>query len=142
MPITNDREIADILRKAKKIAVIGLSPVPARPSYGVTRYLIEAGYEIFGIRPASPPKILGRPAFESLADLKEDVDIIDVFRNSEALTGVVDEVAAWIASGRKTPIAIWLQEGVSNAEAEMKAEKIGLKVIVSRCILKEHARLL
>lgn len=142
MPITNDQEIRDILKRGKSIAVIGLSPVPARPSYGVTRYMIGAGYEIYGVRPGSPNEILGRPAFESLADLKEDIDIINVFRNPDALVPLVTEIESWIAKRSKKPFALWLQEGVTNLEAEKKAEALGLKVVVNRCILKEHARLL
>lgn len=138
----SDNEIKELLSQSKKIAVIGLSPVPARPSYGVTRYMIQQGYEIFGIRPGSPAKILDRPAFEKLADLKEDVDIIDVFRNPDALPEVVDEIEAWMKSQNKKPKLLWLQEGVSHPEAEKKAQSLGLKVVSDRCILKEHRRLL
>lgn len=141
----SDKELREIFKTSKSIAVIGLSPVPARPSYGVTRYMQQQGYEIYGVRPASPPEILGRPCVESLAQLESDIDIIDVFRNSDAISGLVDEIAAWLKSpamqNKRKPKLLFLQEGVHDANAEAKAEKLGLKVISNRCILKEHARL-
>ena len=139
-----DESLRTLLQNGKRIAVIGLSPVPARPSYGVTRYMIAHGYEIFGVRPASPPEILGRPCFEKLEDLKDDVDIIDVFRNSDAIPALVDEIEKWMSTkpAERRPKLLWLQEGVSHPEAEKKAEELGLHVIANRCILKEHARLL
>lgn len=139
-----DNQIRDLLENGNRIAVVGLSPVAGRPSYGVTRYMISHGYEIYGVRPASPPEILGRPCVESLQDLKEEVDIIDVFRNSDALPGLVDEIEVWMKDKPidRRPKALWLQEGVTHPEAEAKAEKLGLKVVSNKCILKEHARLL
>lgn len=138
----SDSEIREILKTKRRIAVIGLSPVPARPSFGVTRYMIENGYEIFGVRPGTPPTILGRPCVESLAQLEEDIDILDIFRNAEAIPQVVDEIEAWMKMRTKKPSVLWLQEGITNPAAEARAEKLGLKVISNKCILKEHARLL
>ena len=137
-----DVEMTEILKTSKRIAVIGLSPVPARPSYSVTRYMIESGYEIFGVRPASPKFILGRPCVESLAELTEDVDILNIFRNPEALPALVTEIEEWMKSRKKPPTTLWLQEGVSHAEAETHARALGLKVVVNRCILKDHALLI
>ncbi len=139
-----DPELRKLLETGKRIAVIGLSPVRARPSYGVTQYMIEQGYEIYGVRPASPPEILGRPCVESLKDLKQDVDIIDVFRNSEAIPQVVEEIAEWIKDkpADRRPKLLWLQQGVTHPEAEKRAEQLGLKVVSDLCILREHARLL
>ncbi len=143
--MVSDSELRQIFETAKSIAVIGLSPVAARPSYGVTRYMQSQGYEIYGVRPASPPEILGRPCVESLAQLEADIDIIDVFRNSEAINGLVDEIEIWLKSPRmankRKPALLFLQEGVHDALAEKKAEALGLKVVSDRCILKEHARL-
>jgi uncharacterized protein len=140
----SDAQMRDLLENGTRIAVIGLSPVPARPSYGVTRYMISHGYEIYGVRPAAPPEILGRPCVEKLADLKEDIDIIDVFRNADAIPALVDEIEQWMKDKPidRRPKALWLQEGVTHPEAEKKAEKLGLKVISDKCILKEHARLI
>ena len=139
-----DQELRELLKTCKRIAVIGLSPVANRPSYGVTRYMIEHGYQIWGVRPASPKEILGRPCVESLSDLKEDVDIIDVFRNPEAIPEVVNEIEAWMKTkpeGHK-PKLLWLQQGITHPEAEAKAKSLGLRVISDACILVEHARLL
>jgi predicted CoA-binding protein len=141
-----DLELRKLLQDSKTIAVIGLSPIASRPSYEVTRYLIKAGYLIFGVRPASPPEILSRPCVETLAQLAADIDIIDVFRNSDALSGLVDEIGVWMKSpamaAKRKPKLLWLQEGVRNDAAEEKAEALGLRVISDRCILKEHARLI
>jgi uncharacterized protein len=140
----SDDELRDILSSCQRIAVIGLSPVPARPSYGVSRYMIRKGYELYGVRPGSPPEILGRPCVDKLADLDAEIDLIDVFRNSDAIPGLVDEIEVWMKSnpGSKKPRVLWLQEGVAHPEAEKKAEGLGLKVVSNRCILKEHMRLL
>lgn len=144
MPDTmTDPEIREILTQGKRIAVIGLSPVASRPSYGVTRYMISHGYEIHGVRPASPTTILDRPAYESLDQVDADIDIFDVFRNPEAVPEVVRDIGRWLERHpREKPRVLWLQEGVGNAEAEEAATKLGLKVVSDRCILKEHARLL
>ena len=138
----SDAEIREILETNRRIAVIGLSPVPSRPSFGVTRYMIESGYEIFGIRPGSPTTILGRPCVETLRQFDEDVGIINVFRNSEAIPELVTELEAWMKTRTKKPNVLWLQQGISHPEAEARAEKLGLKVISNRCILVEHSRLL
>jgi predicted CoA-binding protein len=139
-----DSELRQILQNTKRIAVIGLSPVPARPSFGVTRYLISQGYEIYGVRPASPPQILNRPCVESLASLKVDIDMINVFRNPDALPDLIEELRVFMESKQEDarPRYLWLQEGVIHADSEEKARKLGLKVVSDLCILKEHARLL
>lgn len=142
--VTTDSEIRRLLQESKKIAVVGLSPVPARPSHGVTRYMIAAGYEIFGVRPAAPARILDRPCVESLDRLDEDVDVFDLFRNADAVPGVVEDIARYLERfpPRKEGRVLWLQEGVGNEEAEVRARELGLRVVSDRCILKEHRRLL
>jgi predicted CoA-binding protein len=139
-----DAEVRKLLLEGKRIAVLGLSPVPDRPSYGVTKYMIQQGYEIYGVRPASPPEILGRPCVEALKDLHEDVDIVDVFRNIDAIPKVVDELEEWLKTKPRDrwPRAIWLQLGITHAESEERARRLGLMVIADRCILVEHRRLL
>lgn len=142
--ITTDAELKRLLQHSKKIAVIGLSPVPARPSYGVTSYMLRHGYEIYGVRPASPAMILNRPCVESLEALNVDVDLFDVFRNPEAVPDVVKDIEKYLerfpkrAEGR----VLWLQEGVGNDAAEEHARELGLRVVSDLCLLKEHARLL
>jgi predicted CoA-binding protein len=105
--------------------------------------MIKNGYTIFGIRPGSPDRILDRPAYSSLLELKEPVDIIDVFRSSDAIPDVVADIETWMKSfpSHQRPRLLWLQEGVTNPIAEEKAETLGLKVISNRCILKERVRL-
>lgn len=137
----SDQEIRDALANSKTIAVIGLSSDPSRASNHVTEYMIEKGYEITGVRPGGHQSILGRPVVERLADLKQAPDIIDVFRNSEAIPGVVDEIEKMIQRGLK-PKVLWLQLGISHPQAEEKARSLGLKVVSNKCILIEHRRLI
>jgi predicted CoA-binding protein len=130
-----DKDILQILKTSRVIAVVGLSPNVARPSYGVTQFLINKGYEIYGVNPGHT-EILGRPCFASLKEVPKPIHIVDVFRNSEAVPAIVDEAIALKAK------CIWLQEGVTHPEAEEKARQAGLFVISDHCILKEHRRLL
>ena len=130
MPDAND-DIGRMLKTSKTIAVVGLSDSPLRPSYGVSAYMQSQGYRIIPVNPTIRGA-LGEKAVASLADIKEKIDIVDVFRRPEAVPEVVDE-----AIRLKVP-AIWLQEGVVHEEAAEKARKAGIKVVMDRCILKEH----
>lgn len=130
MPDAND-DIGQMLKTSKIIAVVGLSDSPLRPSYGVSAYMQSHGYRIIPVNPTIRGA-LGEKAVASLADIKEKIDIVDVFRRPEAVPEVVDE-----AIRLKVP-AIWLQEGVVHEEAAEKARKAGIKVVMDRCILKEH----
>jgi predicted CoA-binding protein len=130
-----DKEITEALTRYKKIAVVGLSPDADRPSYGVSKYMQGQGYEITPVRPGGET-ILGVQSVAVLTELKGPVEIVDVFRKSDAVPQIVDEA---IAVGAKV---LWLQEGVSHPVAEEKAQKAGLKVFSDLCILKEHARLI
>jgi hypothetical protein len=140
----NDMELREILEKYKKIAVIGLSPVPGRPSHGVTQYMMDHGYEIYGVRPGSPSTVLGRPNFEKIGDLPGGIEIIDIFRKPEAIPQVVDEIEKWMEKlpADQKPKVLWLQLGISHPEAERRARQLGLKVVSDKCIKIEHARLL
>lgn len=129
-----DQEMREVLTQYRKIAVVGLSPKPNRPSHGVTAYMMRQGYEIVGVRPAQK-EILGRPCYDSLEAVPGELEIVDVFRAPEHVPEVVDQA---IARGAKV---LWLQEGVTHPEAEEKARKAGLVVVSDRCILKDHARL-
>lgn len=131
----NDDQMLDVLTKYKKIAVVGLSPQPHRPSHGVSRYMIEQGYDVVGVRPGADT-ILGRPCYASLRDVPGPLEIVDVFRASEAIPELVDELIAL------SPKVLWLQEGVTHDVAEAKARQAGIIVVSNRCILKEHIRLL
>jgi uncharacterized protein len=129
-PVKTD-EIGELLKGARTIAVVGLSDSPLRPSYGVAAYMQQHGYRIIPVNPAIKGA-LGEKAVASLSDIKEKIDIVDVFRRSESVPEVVDE-----AIRLKLP-AIWMQEGVIHEEAAEKARKAGIFVVMDRCILKEH----
>jgi hypothetical protein len=131
-----EKEIKDLLRSCKTIAVVGISPKADRPSYGVASYLKSNGYRIIPVRPDGD-EILGEKVYRNLAEIPKgiEIDVVDVFRKSEDVLPVVEEA---IQRGAKV---VWMQEGVINQEACAKAEKAGLKVIMDRCIKKEHQKL-
>jgi uncharacterized protein len=131
---TDKRVIEDILTNCRTIAVVGISDKRDRPSYHVAAYLMEAGYEIFPVNP-SLNNVLGLKAYPDLESIPVKIDLVDVFRRSETVGPVVDEA---IKIGAK---AIWFQEGVINEEAGSKAVKAGLKVVMDRCMLKEHSKM-
>ena len=124
-----------VLENAKVIAVVGHSDKPHRTSYRIAQYLRDAGYTVYPVNP-TVSEIDGQPSYPSLADVPEPVDIVDVFRRSEYLPGVVDDA---IAVGAK---AVWGQLGVYDAAAKQKAMDAGLDVAMDVCIKVEHARLL
>lgn len=124
-------DIAALLRAARVIAVVGLSPHSARDSYSVAAYLQRQGYRVIPVNPRET-EILGERCYARLEDVPERVDIVDVFRRAEA----VPEVAA--AAARINARALWLQEGVTHPAAEAAARAAGLAVVSDRCILKAH----
>jgi uncharacterized protein len=130
-----DREITDLLRTSKTIAVVGLSSNPARPSFGVSRFLQRQGFHIIPVNP-NETEVLGERAYASVKDVPGAIDIVDIFRRPARVPEVVDD--ALIKGAR----CIWMQEGVINHEAAKKAEAAGMPVVMNRCILKELARLL
>ena len=136
MPFANpgDGLIRDLLMRTRTVAVVGLSPKAGRPSHAVARYMQQAGYRIIPVRPAVDA-VLGEPAYADLRDLPETPDLVDVFRAPEHVAPIVD---ACIELG--VP-AVWLQEGVVDAEAARRARDAGLIVVMDRCVLKDHARL-
>jgi len=126
--------IAEVLRSAKNIAVVGLSPSPLRPSHGVAAYLQSHGYRIIPVNPKIS-NALGETAYKSLSEVPDKIDVVEVFRRSELVPAVVDE-----AIRLKVPV-IWMQEGVVNDAAAEKARKAGIFVVMDRCMLKEHHKL-
>lgn len=129
--------IRDILKTTKNIAMIGASPNPARPSYGVMRFLLGKGYHVIPINPGHAGReIQGQKVYASLADIEEDVDMVDVFRAADQLSAVVDEVLAM----KKQPKVIWGQLTVRDDAAAEKAERAGLTVIMDRCPAIEYPR--
>jgi len=132
-----DDEINQLLRNWKTVAVVGISPKEERPSYIVASYLKSKGYRIIPVRPDGE-EVLGEKVYHSLMEIPRDVevDVVDIFRKSEDVPPVVEEA---IQRGVKV---VWMQEGVIHKEAGAKAEKAGLKVVMDRCMKKEHQRLL
>jgi predicted CoA-binding protein len=130
---TEAERITELLKTAKTIAVVGLTDSPLRPSYGVSHYLQSRGYRIIPVNP-NIQQWEGEKAYPSLLDVPDKVDIVNVFRRSEAVPEVVDQ-----AIEIKAP-AIWMQEGVIHEEAAEKARQAGIFVVMDLCILKEHRR--
>lgn len=133
--MTNDADMIQMLRHAKTIAVVGLSSKRLRPSHGVAAYLQQQGYRIIPVNPMES-EVLGEKAYPSLAAIPEKVDLVDVFRRPDGVPEVVDEA---IALG--IPY-LWLQEDVVHEEAAARARAAGIKVVMDRCILVEHRRLM
>jgi len=133
--LTEVESITELLKTAKTIAVVGLSDSPFRTSYGVSEYMQSQGYRIIPVNPLVRES-LGVKAYASLSDVPERIDIVNVFRRSEHVPEVVEE-----AIRLRVP-AIWMQEGVVHEAAAEKARRAGIFVVMDRCILKEHRRLL
>jgi len=123
--------IADILQRAKTIAVVGLSNSPLRPSHGVSAYMQTQGYKIIPVNP-NIHGALGEKAYATLLAVPEKIDIVNVFRRPEFVDEIVED-----AIHLKIP-AIWMQESVVNRGAAEKARKAGIFVVMDQCILKEH----
>jgi len=128
-------EIAELLRTARTIAVVGLSSRKFRPSYGVSDYMKRAGYRIIPVNP-NESEILGERCYATIEDIPDHIDIVDIFRRSEHVPEIV-EAAIRAGAG-----AIWMQEGVVHEAAARRAREAGLKVVMDRCILKDHSRFL
>lgn len=134
----DDSYIRGILNTVKTIAVVGVSPKTVRPSYFVFKYLQERGYRMIPVNPGQAGgDLLGQKVYATLADIPEPVDMVDIFRNSDAATGVVREALAL----NPKPRVIWMQLGVRNDEAARLAENGGLKVVMNRCPKIEYGRL-
>ncbi|MDG4548825.1 MAG: CoA-binding protein [Candidatus Contendobacter sp.] len=128
-------EIRALLRRIKTIAVVGLSASPNRPSHGVAWALQGFGYRIIPVNPAVR-EVLGARAYPSLRELPEPVDLVDVFRESSHVAGIVDDCVAL-----KLP-ALWLQDGVIDEAAALRAREAGLTVVMNRCIYRDYIHLI
>src|SRR5262249_12611981 len=125
--------IAEILKKCKTIAVVGLSSNPMRPSHDVTEYMQSAGYRIIPVNP-NEKEVLGEKSYARLEDVPEKIDMVDIFRRSVHVPEVVDSA---IRVGAKV---VWMQLGIESEEAAEKARAAGLAVVEDACILVEHRR--
>lgn len=135
----SDDLLRDILRNTRTIALVGFSANPARPSHDVARYLQGAGYRVIPVNPGLAGQIhLGEQVRGDLAQIPEAVDMVDIFRRSEAVPGIVEAALAhW-----PQPPVIWMQIGVRHAEAGARAQARGAVVIQNRCTKADHARLI
>ncbi len=123
-----------MIREGKTIAVVGLSNRRSRPSYGVSEYLQSQGYRIIPVNP-NETEILGEKSYATLEEIPEPVDIVDIFRRSDAVAEVVDSAIKIGAKG------IWMQEGVVDETAAAKARAAGIEVVMDHCILKVHRKM-
>ena len=123
--------VAELLKRSKTIAVVGLSSSPLRPSHGVSAYMQSQGYRVIPVNPEIKES-LGEKAYPSLLDVPEKIDIVNIFRRPDAVEEVVDH-----AIQLKVP-AVWMQESVIHEKAAEKARRHGIFVVMDRCILKEH----
>jgi len=130
---TSDAERFRILQQYKRVAIVGLSANPQRPSHFVAVYLRQHGYEVTPVNPREK-FILGRPCYPSLRDVLPPLEIVDIFREPAAVPAIVDEA---IECGAKV---IWMQLGIINEPAARRARDAGLAVVMDRCIKMEHAR--
>lgn len=138
MPIEDDAHLRELL-DVDTIAVIGCSGTPGKAAHDVPEYLQNHGYRVIPVNPFSD-EILGEHAYDELADIEEAVDLVDVFRPSDEVAGIVDDVIAR-NEDRGDARGIWLQLGISDDEAAETAEDAGLCIVQDRCIKVEHGRL-
>jgi len=127
--------IPDLLKNTRTIAVVGLSNSPMRPSNGVSEYMKRAGFRIIPVNP-NETEVLGEKCYARLEDVPEKVDMVNVFRRPEHVPEIVESA---IRIGAKS---LWLQEGVVHERAAHRAREAGLEVVMDRCILKEHRKLM
>ena len=128
-----DEQIRDIL-SLKKVVVIGMSKNSSKAAHFVPKYLTDNGYDITPVNPTAD-KILGKNCYDSISEIDDEIEIVDIFRPSDQILPFVQDAI------KKKPKVIWLQEGIHNFEAEELARKEGIKVVFNRCMLAEHQRL-
>lgn len=130
--------IRDILQDVRTIALVGASSNEVRPSYFVMKYLIDKGYEVIPVNPGlAGQTLLEQTVYATLKDIPKPVDMVDIFRNSEAAGPITDEALAL----DPRPKVIWMQLSVSNDEAAARAEAAGLRVVMNRCPKMEYGKL-
>ena len=135
--LNSDADLRHLLQNTKTIALVGASPKPNRPSYGVMAYLQQSGYRVIPVNPiAAGTTILGETVYGTLAEIKEPIDMVDVFRRAEDTPPVAKEA---VAAGAKS---LWLQLDIANDEAAKIATEGGLDVVMDRCTAIEVGRLL
>ncbi|WP_435126011.1 CoA-binding protein [Halobaculum sp. D14] len=138
MPVTDDDGLRELL-SMDPVAVVGCSTTPGKAAHDIPRYLQDHGYTVIPVNPYAD-EVLGRPAADTLADVDEDVELVDVFRPSEEVAGIVDDVLAR-REGRGDVRGVWLQRGITDDDALARAEDAGLVTTQDRCMKVEHRRL-
>ncbi|NIB98931.1 CoA-binding protein [Halobacterium sp. R2-5] len=134
MPVESDEELAEIL-DYERVAVVGCSSTQGKAAHDIPQYLLDHGYDVIPVNPYAD-EIFGREVYDSLSDVEEDVELVDVFRPSEEVAGIVDE-----AIERDDVRAVWMQLGIENDDAAARAEEAGLRVVQDKCMKVEHGRL-
>lgn len=135
MPVTDPEELRDIL-SLKRVAVVGCSTTPGKDAHEIPRYLLDQGYDVIPVNPFAD-EIFGREAYDTLADVPGEIDIVDVFRPSEEVSEIVDA-----ALERDDVDVIWLQLGIHDDEAVERAEAAGKRVVQDRCMKPTHQQLM
>jgi predicted CoA-binding protein len=135
MPVTADDELREILQQ-DTIAVVGCSTSEGKAAHDIPRYMLDHGYDVIPVNPFAD-EIFGRTAYDSLADVPDDIDIVDVFRPGEEAPGIADE-----AVDREEVDTVWLQLGITSDEAGETVESAGKRFVQDRCLKVEHQRLL
>ncbi|WP_262178662.1 CoA-binding protein [Haloarcula laminariae] len=135
MPVTDERDLREILA-LDRVAVVGCSATPGKDAHEIPKYLLDHGYDVVPVNPYAD-EIFGRECYDSLADVPGEVDIVDVFRPSEEVAGIVDDALA-----RDDDAVIWLQLGIHDDEAVARAEAAGRRVVQDRCMKPTHQSLL
>jgi uncharacterized protein len=134
MPVKTDEEVREIL-DLETVAVVGCSSTPGKAAHEIPKYLQKHGYEVIPVNP-NADEVLGRPAYDSLSEVDAEIDIVDVFRPSPEVAGIVDSVLA-----RDDVDVVWLQLGIHDDDAVSRAEAAGQRVVQDRCMKPEHQRL-
>ena len=130
----NDQQLRELYQTIQTIASVGVSANESKPSFGITRYLMDHGYRIIPVNPTAT-EIHGEKVYTDLLTIPEKVDVVQLFRKSEDVPPFVEQA---IQIGAKV---VLIQDGISNPEAAQKAEAAGLRVVMSRCMRAEHMRL-
>lgn len=135
MPVESDDELRQLLQY-DTIAVVGCSSTPGKAAHDIPKYLLEHGYNVIPVNPYAD-EIFGKTAYDSLDDVEEEIDLVDVFRPGEEAPGIVEQ-----AIGRGDVNAVWLQLDITSDDAAEKAEDAGLQFVQDKCMKVEHRRLL
>jgi predicted CoA-binding protein len=135
MPVESDAELREVLG-LDTVAVVGCSSTPGKAAHDVPAYMQRHGYEVVPVNPTAE-EVLGEPAYDSLSAVPEEIDLVDVFRPSGEVAGIVEEVLE-----RDDVVAVWTQLGIRDDEAALRVEDSGRTVVQDRCLKVEHQRLM